>query len=81
MKILSICCWIAFTIIYAYYGGALTMFFITEENIPFKSLKEALSGFPEWKIISVHGSEMVFKFPAKRVCMFKLRCASFFFRS
>ena len=69
MKIISICCWIAFAIIYAYYSGALTMFFITEENIPFNSLKEALSATLEWKIISVHGSEMVFKYPAKRVCM------------
>ena len=67
MKIISICCWIAFAIIYAFYSGALTMFFITEENIPFNSLKEALSAFPEWKIISVHGSEMVFKYPAERV--------------
>ena len=68
MKIISICCWIAFGIIYAYYGGALTMFFITEEIIPFNSLKEALSASPEWKIISIHGSEGVFKYPAERVC-------------
>ena len=44
------------------------MFFITEEIIPFNSLKEALSASPEWKIISIHGSEGVFKYPAERVC-------------
>ena len=43
--------WMFFTLLSAYYGGALTMFFINEEKIPFRNIKEAVKAFPDWKII------------------------------
>ena len=43
--------WMFFTLLSAYYGGALTMFFINEEQIPFRNIKEAVKAFPDWKII------------------------------
>ena len=40
-----------FTFMYAYYGGALTMFLMTENDITFSNLEEAIRTFPEQKII------------------------------
>ena len=61
--------WIFFTLIYAYYGGALTMFFVNDDEIPFKSIRDALKEFPKWKIIfnSDIGTGPLLKAPAERV--------------
>ena len=40
-----------FTFMYAYYGGALTMFLMTENDISFSNLEKAIRTFPEQKII------------------------------
>ena len=59
--------WIFFTLIYAYYGGALTMFFVNDDEIPFKSVREALKVFPKWKIVFNSDIGTYLKAPAERV--------------
>ncbi len=51
-KILYLTVWYFFVVIYAYYGGAMTMFFSTEDPIPFNSLQDAIRAYPEWNLIS-----------------------------
>ncbi len=58
--------WMFFTLVNAYYGGALTMFFISDSEIPFKTVTEALRQ-PNWKFIFNAGEEAIFVFPAKQV--------------
>ena len=62
--------WMFFTLVNAYYGGALTMFFISDTEIPFKTVTEALRQ-PNWKFIFNTGEEAIFVFPAKQVKMLK----------
>ena len=38
-----------FSLLLAYYGGALTMFFSVGPSLPFSNLKEALSLYPTWR--------------------------------
>ena len=57
---------ISFTLINAYYGGALTMFFLSHSELPFSNIKEAL-GYPEWKIIFREHENIHLKSPAKVV--------------
>ena len=38
--------WLLFTLINAYYSGALTMFFSTKEQIPFSSIQDVIRAFP-----------------------------------
>ena len=56
-----------FTLMYAFYSGALTMFFLTEDELPFTNSRDVLKLFPDWKLIFKDGYEQNFEFPAKRV--------------
>ena len=38
--------WLLFTLINAYYSGALTMFFSTKEQIPFSTIQDVIQAFP-----------------------------------
>ena len=67
VKMISFTIWIMFTMIYAYYGGALTMFFITEDEVIFNNIKDVLKIFPEWNIIFDSGDHSFFSLPAQRV--------------
>ena len=51
----------------AYYGGALTMFFVSEITLPFNTLRDVLQAFPEWNLVFVDGEESNFKIPADQV--------------
>ena len=42
------------------------MFFISDTEIPFKTVHEALK-IPDWKFIFNTGEEAIFVFPAKQV--------------
>ena len=44
-----------FVILYAYYGGALTMFFTVEPKLPFQTTEDALMAVPNWKVLIVPG--------------------------
>ena len=50
-RVLEFVIWSFFTIVYAYYGGALTMFFANKQTLPFETLTEALSVSPEWRVL------------------------------
>ena len=49
-RVLEFVMWSFFTIVYAYYGGALTMFFANKQTLPFETLTEALGVSPEWRV-------------------------------
>ena len=50
-KIITTSGWIFFTVINAFYGGALTMFFTSLPDIPFEDFRGAVAEYPDWKII------------------------------
>ncbi len=47
--------WYMFIVLNAYFGGALTMFFSTEQPLPFNSAIDALRGYPDWKVMIRRG--------------------------
>ena len=59
--------WFLFVLINSYYGGALTMFFVSEITLPFETIKDALKVFPEWKILYQSGNDALFDLPASQV--------------
>ena len=59
-QIVMVSFWGLFVLIYAFYGGALTMFFVTELSIPFNSPRDVLKKFPEWKLILREGNRFIF---------------------
>ena len=59
-QIVMVSFWGLFVLIYAFYGGALTMFFVTELSIPFNSLRDVLKKFPEWKLILKEANRFIF---------------------
>ncbi len=54
-KVASLTMWYVFVLLNAFYGGALTMFFITEEPIPFNNMREVIAAYPEWNFIFQRG--------------------------
>ncbi len=50
-KIYHLSVWYCFIALNAYYGGAFTMFFITNEPLPFNSVRDAIRAYPEWNLI------------------------------
>ena len=50
-KIFLLTLWYFFVALNAYYSGALTMFFITNEQPPFDSIRDAIRAYPEWTLI------------------------------
>lgn len=62
--------WFFFVLINAYYGGALTMFFVSEITLPFETIQDALKAFPTWKIIFQAGNNAYFELPAAQVRLF-----------
>ena len=59
--------WFFFVLINAYYGGALTMFFVSEITLPFNTIRDALKAFPGWKIMYQAGNDAYFEIPASQV--------------
>ena len=43
--------WFLFVLLNAFYGGALTMFFVAEISIPFNTMRDVVKIFPEWKLL------------------------------
>ena len=66
-SIIEVSLWCFFVLINAYYGGALTMFFVSEITVPFNTLRDVLQVFPEWNLIFPTGADIVFKLPAFQV--------------
>ena len=66
-SIMEVSLWCFFVLINAYYGGALTMFFVSEITVPFNTLRDVLKVFPDWNLIFLRGEDVVFKLPALQV--------------
>ena len=60
-KIIIFSIWGSFVLINAFYGGALTMFFVSEITIPFNDIRDVLKNFPAWNIIFMNGNDVYFK--------------------
>ena len=43
-----------------YYEGALTMFLTTEKGVSFKSIKDVMKAYPEWKLMMRSGFEVYY---------------------
>ncbi len=54
--IASVTSWYFFVLLNAFYGGALTMFFITEETGPFDTVNDAIRAYPDWKLLIREGA-------------------------
>ena len=52
--------WSLFMLIEIYYEGALTMFLTTEKGVSFKSIKDVMKGYPEWKLMMRSGFEVYY---------------------
>ena len=59
--------WTFFVLINAYYGGAMTMFFVSEISLPFETLRDVLQEFPSWNLMFIDGNDNYFKTPSIQV--------------
>ena len=66
-SIIEVSLWFFFVLINAYYGGALTMFFVSEITLPFNTLRDVLKAFPSWNFVFIDGLESFLKLPADQV--------------
>lgn len=64
-KLASLFSWLFFLLINAYYGGALTMFFISELELPFNSIEDVLRSFPDWNLKMAVGNDIFYKVKAE----------------
>ena len=54
-------CWLGFTVVNAYYGGAHTMFFASDHGFAFQSMRDVLDAVPEWSIKFLDGNAFMFR--------------------
>ena len=66
-KVVNLVSWFTFVVIYAFYSGALTMFFSTPAILPFDSIEDVLYAVPSWKLLMLHGTNAWFQNKADRV--------------
>ena len=52
--------WTFFTLVNAYYSGALTMFFASEMDLEFSTLEDVLEAYPTWKLMILSGNEAMY---------------------
>ena len=64
-KLTSLFSWLFFLLINAYYGGALTMFFIGKSTLPFNSVEDVMRAYPDWNLKYRVGSDIFWKVKAK----------------
>ena len=64
-KLASLFSWLFFLLINAYYGGALTMFFIGEITLPFNSIEDVMRSYPDWNLKYRVGNDIFWKVKAK----------------
>ena len=57
-RILKFNWWLFFTIFNAYYCGILTMFFATTTHVQFKTIRDVIQAYPDWKLWFMHGGEI-----------------------
>jgi len=47
--------WLFFTVVSAYYNGAMTMFFSTDVTVPFTDMRSVLRAYPKWQLRIMEG--------------------------
>ena len=52
--------WYFFVLLNAFYGGAMTMFFTTEAELPFATEREVIRAHPDWNLHLLEGNEFLF---------------------
>ena len=72
-KIVILISWVSFVLINAYFGGALTMFFTSDVQLPFENLREVLQNIPDWKLVSITEMKAIYKIPATEVFSFNYK--------
>ena len=65
-RCIQLSAWILFIVVNAYYGGALTMFFLSHSKVPFSNIQEALK-YSEWKVTFQNGENIHLESPASLV--------------
>ena len=50
-KVLIFFAWVCFVLTFCFYRGVLTMFFSTEVDIPFRTMKDVIKKYPKWKLM------------------------------
>ena len=63
-KLASLISWLFFLFINAYYGGALTMFFIGESTLPFNSIEDVMRSYPDLNLKFKDRNDLYFKVKA-----------------
>jgi hypothetical protein len=43
--------WLLFTMLFAFYSGAQTMFLATPKELPLKTVSDAIKAYPTWNLI------------------------------
>ncbi len=52
--------WFFFTLINAYYSGALTMFFANEMTLPFTQMSDVIEAYPTYILMILAGNEALY---------------------
>jgi len=58
--LLSTVAWYFFVIVNAYFGGAMTMFFATDETFPFHDIRDVIRAYPDYHLIIQDGNQNPF---------------------
>ena len=70
--VIELVAWFLFILLYAYYGGALTMFFSVEPILPFETTEDVLLAMPDWKLLVMKDMLFAFKDKALQVNNYSL---------
>jgi hypothetical protein len=57
--------WYFFVLLSAFYGGAMTMFFTSSNNIDFHNITDVIQAYPDWKLVIYSGSKAKFALHAE----------------
>ena len=63
--VVSLTGWLFFVLLYAYYSGALTMFFTSEPSVPFDTRREGMRMYPDWELIIIEGNHHYYEEKAR----------------
>ncbi len=58
MEAIPFSAWICFTIVFAFYSGAQTMFFADPVRLPFSQVDGVLQHYPTWKLVTIQGYDI-----------------------
>jgi hypothetical protein len=53
LECMSLNGWLLFTMLFAFYSGAQTMYLATPKELPMKTVSDAIKAYPAWNLVSV----------------------------